>query len=92
MVERSLAEEFGVSRTPVREALKLLVAEGLATAGPTRITVAELTLKDVRDVQETAQALHILAAKLAAARGTDDQMRRLEDAMVEMEKIGRAHV
>lgn len=83
--EAVLAREFGVSRTPVREALQILVREGLATASPAGIAVTELTVKDVRDFYQTAEVLQGLACRLAAERGTEQQMARLEKTMVEME-------
>lgn len=49
LLETALAKELGVSRTPVREALRLLVNEGLAMATPGGVIVTQLTVKDVRD-------------------------------------------
>jgi len=84
--EKSLSEQFGVSRTPVREALKILSVEGLISLAPNRgATVVELTLDDLREVFPVMAALEALAGKLAAERMTDDQIAtaaRLQDELV----------
>lgn len=86
LLETALAKELGVSRTPVREALRLLVNEGLAMATPEGVTVTELTVKDVQDLLRTEEVLDGLACKLAAGRGTDRQMAQLEQIIVLMEE------
>ncbi len=85
LLETALARELGVSRTPVREALRLLVSEGLAMATPEGVAVTDFTVKDVRDLLQTEQVLDGLACRLAVANGTDRQMERLEEIMVQME-------
>jgi DNA-binding GntR family transcriptional regulator len=70
--ERDLCERFAVSRTPLREALKILSAEGHVTLLPNRgARVATLTLTDVRELFEVSGALEALAGELACARATD---------------------
>lgn len=69
LVERDLADEYGVSRIPVREALKLLDAEGIVTLRPrTWAVVREFTQSDVADLYEVRAALEVLAFRLAAQR------------------------
>lgn len=68
--ERRLAESLGIGRTPVREAIKDLVREGVLEAHPTRGTfVRQLTLRDVQEIYQVRYAIEGLAAFLAAERG-----------------------
>jgi DNA-binding GntR family transcriptional regulator len=79
LMEVSLAEKMGVSRTPVREAVRKLEMEGLVKMTPRKGThVAELSVKDIIDVLEIRAALDKLATKLAAERVGKDELRRLE--------------
>lgn len=69
LTENRLAEAFGVSRNPVREAIRVLESEGFVVAQPRRsATVATLSPQDVRDLLDVRQALEPLAARLAAER------------------------
>jgi DNA-binding GntR family transcriptional regulator len=69
--ERQLSLRFGLSRTPVREALTLLSAIGLATSGPRRGTVvAEITLSELLEMFEVMVEIEALCARLAARRMT----------------------
>jgi DNA-binding GntR family transcriptional regulator len=78
LVERDLAAEFGVSRVPVREALKTLVAEGLVTLRPrTWAIVREFTPADVADLNEVRSALEVLTFRLAADRRSREGLARL---------------
>ncbi|MGW0131329.1 GntR family transcriptional regulator [Streptomyces sp. NPDC003299] len=78
LVERELAESLGVSRLPVRDALKTLVAEGLVTPRPrTWAVVREFTPSDVADLDEVRGVLETLAFRLAAQRHTREGLRRL---------------
>src|SRR5260221_1297590 len=64
--ERDLCEKLQISRTPLREALKVLAAEGLVQLLPNRGSrAAKLTDKDVRDLFEVCQGLEALAGGLA---------------------------
>ena len=70
LAERRLAETLGMGRTPVREAIKDLVREGVLEAHPTRGTfVRQLSLRDVQEIYQVRYAIEGLAAFLAAERG-----------------------
>jgi DNA-binding GntR family transcriptional regulator len=76
--QEALAEEFGVSRTPVREALRKLQAGGLVELQPNRGAVVRgLSAREIRDAYEVRAALEGLAAHLAAARISREQLERL---------------
>jgi len=80
LMEVALAEKMGVSRTPVREAVRRLEMEGLVKMTPRKgIYVAELSVKDIMDVLEVRAALDKLATQLAAGRIRQDNIRRLEN-------------
>jgi len=83
MMEIQLAEEMGVSRTPVREAIRKLELEGLVAMVPRKgAYVASLSMKDIIEVFEIRGALEGLAAELAAERITDDELEELERYLV----------
>ncbi len=79
LMEVNLAEKMGVSRTPVREAVRKLETEGLVTMIPRKGThVAEISVKDIMDVLEVRAALDKLATELASKRIRQDNIRQLE--------------
>ncbi len=79
-MEVSLANQMGVSRTPVREAIRRLEAEGLVTMTPRKGShVAELSVKDIMDVLEVRTVLDKLATNLAAKRMQSSQLKALEN-------------
>jgi len=85
LMEVQLAEEMGVSRTPVREAIRKLELEGLVVMIPRKgAYVSGLTLKDVADVFEIRGSLEGLAAALASERITDDEIESLESVLKEL--------
>ncbi len=78
MMEIDIAEEMGVSRTPIREAIRKLEKEGLVTIEPRKGAYAsELSVKDMVDILEVRATLEGLAAGLAASRMTQDQKKQL---------------
>jgi DNA-binding GntR family transcriptional regulator len=78
LVEIHLGEQFGVSRTPVREALKRLTAEKLVLGDPVRgLVVHAPEPHEVSEVYSVREALEALAVRLAAQRITDDELRQL---------------
>jgi len=80
--ERELSEQLGVSRTPLREAFRMLAADGLLVQLPNRgAQVVALSREDVRHAFEVMASLEGLAGELAAARVTDadlDELRALQ--------------
>lgn len=82
LMEIQLAEEMGVSRTPVREAIRKLELENFVVMIPRKgAYVAGVSSKDVADVFEIRSALEGLAAGLAAERITDDELEQMERAL-----------
>lgn len=82
LVERDLAEEFEVSRVPVREALQTLEREGFVQLLPRRgAVVCELTPEVVSDLFDIRQALEVLAARRAAERTDEAGLERLHAVM-----------
>ena len=90
LMEVQLAEEMGVSRTPVREAIRKLELEGLVVMVPRKgAYVAGLTLKDVAEVFEIRGSLEGLAAALAAERITDEEITSLDKILEDISKAGK---
>jgi len=82
LVERELADRFGVSRVPVREAIRALVAEGFVHfETPRRTVVRRLTPNDVRELFELREALEVYAAGLAAERVTPEDLARMAELL-----------
>ena len=79
--QQTLAAEFGVSRTPVREALRKLQTGGLVHVEPNRGAVVHgPTAREIREAYEVRAELEGLAAELAPSRISDDQLERLREA------------
>ena len=77
--EQDLCERFGVSRTPLREALRVLAAEGLLTLTPNRgARIALSTVEEIEELYPLIGALEGLAGELACARITDAEIDRIE--------------
>jgi len=88
LMEVQLAEELGVSRTPVREAIRKLELEGFVVMIPRKgAYVADISLKDVADVFEVRAALESLAAGLAAERITEEEIEELERVLVQQQNL-----
>ncbi|MER8014187.1 GntR family transcriptional regulator [Streptomyces griseoluteus] len=84
LVERELADRYGVSRVPVREAIRALVGEGFVLFESARRTVVRrLTPDDVRELFELREALEVYAAGLAASRATPGALEDLRALLAE---------
>lgn len=91
LVERDLAADLGVSRIPVRDALRTLVAEGLVTPRPrTWAVVREFTDADVAHLLEVREATEPLQLGLAARRRTSAQLADLTEAWEREDAAARA--
>lgn len=83
LMEIHLAEQLGVSRTPVREAIRKLELEGYVIMMPRRGTyVSNLSIKDINEVFEIRTSLDSLASGLAAERITDEELEHLQRLLV----------
>ena len=88
LMEIQLANKLGVSRTPIREAIRKLELEGLVLMIPRKgAEVAEITEKNLRDVLEVRCALEELAVQLACDRMDEDGISELRAAAVNFENV-----
>ena len=79
LIETELAERFGTSRGPVREAIRELAREGLVTELPRRGTlVSTLTAEDLAEVYAVRQALEVAASAVVIARARDEELETVE--------------
>ncbi|MCM1102452.1 MAG: GntR family transcriptional regulator [Clostridium sp.] len=87
LMEIHLANMLGVSRTPIREAIRKLELEGLVTMIPRRgAEVAQITEKSMSDVLEVRRAMDALCAELACERITGEELVRLKEACTRFER------
>ena len=92
LMEVQLAEDLGVSRTPVREAIRRLEMEGFVVMTPRKgAYVSGFSLKDITDVFEIREALEALAASLAAERISEEQVADLHRHLELFEKATANH-
>lgn len=90
--EQALADEFGISRTPMREALKVLSAEGLVVLKPRRgCYVAEMSERDLDEIFPVLALLEGRVAEEATRRLADADFRRLESIHADLERYAAAH-
>src|SRR5258708_3188795 len=83
--ERELCERFKISRTPLREALTVLAAEGLVDLWPNRGgRVRQFSEADIRNLFEMISGLDFVAGRMACARITDEQIAAIEKLHLEM--------
>lgn len=91
LVERELAAQLGVSRTPVREAFRKLELEGLVSqTGRRTLVVTQVSAQDMREVFEIRAALEGLAAGMAAEHATQRHLTRFRSIIGEMERCVEA--
>ncbi len=87
LMELQLAAKLGVSRTPIREAIRMLELEGLAVTVPRKgAEVARMTEKDMEDVLQIREALDELAASIACRQITADELEELRKTADEFEE------
>ena len=87
LMEIQLANQLGVSRTPIREAIRKLELEGLVLMIPRKgAEVAQITEKNLRDVLEVREALEMLAVQLACEKMSTDKIEELREAAKEFEQ------
>lgn len=90
LMELQLASKLGVSRTPIREAIRMLEQEGLAVTVPRKgAEVAKMTEKDMEDVLQIREALDELAVSVACEKITEEELEKLHDAMVEFQQASQ---
>lgn len=88
LMEIRLADQMGVSRTPVREAIRKLELEGLVVMVPRKgAEVAHISGKNLRDVLEVRRALEELAGELACERMTTEDFKKLEQANLKFASV-----
>lgn len=86
LMEIQLAEELGISRTPVREAIRKLEQEGYVIMMPRRGTyVSSMSVRDVKEIFEIRSALESLATTLATMRIEADELEKLRTLLTEIE-------
>lgn len=83
LVESELAERFGVSRTPIREALQRLETQSLLSRDGRSLVVASLDHNQLAELYVVRSELEALAARLAAQHATDEEVRLLQDLVDE---------
>jgi DNA-binding GntR family transcriptional regulator len=80
LIELKLSEQLGVSRTPVREAIRMLEQKGLVQIIPNKgAVVLGISEKDLEDIYTIRMYIEGLASRLAAANITDEQVRELSE-------------
>jgi DNA-binding GntR family transcriptional regulator len=83
--ERMLCDKLGVSRTPLREAFRVLAAQGLVALLPNRgAVVLQLSTKDIEETFEVISGLEAMSGELACARITDDEVNEIRALHFEM--------
>ena len=88
LMEIALADKLGVSRTPIREAIRKLELEGLVVMAPRKgAKVASITERDLSDVLEVRKGMEVLAISLACKRITGEELEKLETIEQSFQKL-----
>ena len=88
LMEITLADKLGVSRTPIREAIRKLELEGLVVMAPRKgAKVASITERDLNDVLEVRKGMEDLAISLACKRITGEELEKLETIEQSFQKL-----
>ena len=86
--EQSLMDDLGLGRTPIREALQRLAAEGFVFFAPRRgIFVADISITDLQKIFELRVVLEGFCARLAAQRATQEQIALMEETIKDLEQV-----
>ncbi len=91
LIEEELARALGVSRAPIREAMRMMQRDGLIVAVPRKGTfVNSISREDIEEIYEVAGVLEGLAVRLFCQRATDDELAELRDIYEQMEGQSRS--
>lgn len=91
--ERQLAEDLGVSRTPIREAIMMLEQEGFVRSVPRRgVYVVRKTKREIIDMITVWSAIESMAARLACERASDQEIGRLREMFAEFHGDPSQHI
>ncbi|MDM5200858.1 GntR family transcriptional regulator [Fictibacillus enclensis] len=92
LAEETLAKTLSLSRTPIREAIKQLEAEGLVIPLKRGVGVRNFTREDIRQIYDLRTILESYAAGQAAIHRTSDDLKRMQDANNRYEKVIQTYV
>ncbi len=90
LIDSELAQQYGVSRSLIRNAMTLLANEGLIEVSRRRFYVARFSQKDIRDILRLRHLLEMHALPAAIAHTTDDELAAMEAKMVKAERLFEA--
>ncbi|WP_018923222.1 GntR family transcriptional regulator [Salsuginibacillus kocurii] len=88
--ETQLAKEFHVSKSPIREAVRILENEGLVYVEKGKVVVYAPTIKDVKEIYFCRSALESFAVKQTTTIATDEELKKIETTLVETEEAIQA--
>lgn len=92
LVERELSEQYGISRTPVREVLRKLVTDGFLDLKPAKgYVVKELSLKEIIEIFQAREAVEGMLVKFACQRGDEQFFERIAGLRRQLEELDIDH-